>query len=57
MSKVYDVKATAAARTLLNTEAYEAMYQRSIDDNEGFWAEQASIVDWIKPFSKVKDVS
>ncbi len=57
MSKVYDVKAAAAARTLLSTEAYEAMYQRSIDDNEGFWAEQAGIVDWIKPFSKVKDVS
>lgn len=57
MGKTYDINAAAAARTLLTTEAYEAMYQRSIDDNEGFWAEQAGIIDWIKPFSKVKDVS
>jgi acetyl-CoA synthetase len=57
MSKTYDVSAATAARTLLNKDAYDAMYKRSIDDNEGFWAEQAGIVDWIKPFSKVKDVS
>lgn len=57
MSKIYDVKPETAANTLLDKAGYEAMYRRSIDDNEGFWADQASIVDWIKPFSKVKDVS
>ena len=26
-------------------------------DNEAFWAEQAQRIDWIKPFTKIKDVS
>src|SRR5689334_7477701 len=30
-------------------EQYEAMYRRSIDDPDGFWAEHASIVDWVQP--------
>ncbi|MAM88416.1 MAG: acetate--CoA ligase [unclassified Hahellaceae] len=41
----------------LDAAAYEKLYQASVSDNEGFWAEQASRIDWIKPFSKVKDVS
>jgi len=43
---------------LIDRETYQAMYQRSIDDPEAFWAEQArDRLDWIKPFSKIKDVS
>jgi len=42
---------------LLNEAEYEAMYQRSVRDPDTFWAEQAGILDWIKPFSTVKDVS
>ena len=38
-------------------DTYLEMYQRSIEDNEGFWAEQAKRIDWIKPFTKIKDVS
>ncbi|NBC15937.1 MAG: acetate--CoA ligase [Bacteroidetes bacterium] len=38
-------------------EAYEAMYQRSVDDPEGFWAEQAERLDWFEPFDTVKDIS
>jgi len=36
---------------------YEEMYAASIADPEAFWAEQARRIDWIKPFSKVKNVS
>jgi len=57
MSKIYEVTEAAAERALVNKADYEQMYQRSIDDNEGFWAEQAGRIDWIKPFSIVKDVS
>jgi acetyl-CoA synthetase len=32
---------------------YDAMYRRSIDDPEGFWAEAASELDWFKPWDKV----
>ena len=35
-------------------EEYEALYKRSMEDNEGFWAERAgTLIDWFTPFSKV----
>src|SRR6185503_13990524 len=36
---------------------YRAMYRRSIDDPDGFWTEQAKRVDWLKPFTKVKNTT
>jgi acetyl-CoA synthetase len=56
-SHVYPVPDATKKRTLIDQQRYEEMYARSIDDNEGFWAEQAQRIDWIKPFTKVKDVS
>jgi acetyl-CoA synthetase len=35
---------------------YQEMYARSIADPDGFWAEQARRIDWIKPPSKIKNV-
>lgn len=37
--------------------AFEAMYQRSIDDPESFWREQAELIHWEKPFEQVLDYS
>src|ERR1700691_4151766 len=34
---------------------YEALYKRSIEDPEGFWAEAAREIDWFKPWDKVLD--
>ncbi|MGE5096967.1 MAG: propionate--CoA ligase [Betaproteobacteria bacterium] len=36
---------------------YKDFYRRSIEDPSGFWAEQARLVDWHKPFTKVLDYS
>ena len=36
-----------------NIADYEALYQRSIDDPEGFWAEMAQDVTWKTPWKKV----
>ncbi len=36
---------------------YRRFYDRSIADPEGFWAEQAQLVDWHKPFGRVLDYS
>ncbi len=47
----------SAAAYVGSLEEYEAMYRRSVEDPEGFWAEQAERVTWIEPFTKVKDVS
>ena len=35
----------------------DIMHQRSLDDREGFWAEAAKGIDWIKPWDKVLDDS
>ena len=40
----------------VNAAKYDAMYDASISDPEGFWKEQAQRVDWMTPFTKVKDV-
>ena len=37
--------------------AYEKLYEASIKDPAAFWGEQGKRLDWIKPYSKVKDVS
>ena len=38
-------------------QSYRDFYRRSIDDREGFWAEQAALIDWHVPFSQVLDYS
>ena len=36
---------------------YEEMYEKSISDPDGFWGEVGHRINWIKPYSKVKNVS
>ena len=36
---------------------YRDFHRRSLEDREGFWAEQAKLIDWHKPFTKVLDYS
>jgi acetyl-CoA synthetase len=55
--KVYAVPADWQKRALIDDAKYQEMYTRSIKDPNGFWAEQAKRIDWIKPFSKVKNTS
>ena len=54
---IFPVTAETAEGAHVDAAAYEAMYRRSVEDPEGFWAEQAGRLDWIKPFTRVKDVS
>jgi len=57
MSELHVVNDYFRENGLIDEDRYFEMYKRSVEDNEGFWADQAQIVDWIKPFTKVKDVS
>ena len=56
-NEIYPVPDAVAKQAFIDEAKYEAMYKRSVEDNEGFWADEAKRVDWIKPFTKVKDVS
>jgi acetyl-CoA synthetase len=55
--KVYEVAAEWAKRAYADDAKYRAMYERSVKDPDGFWAEQAKRIDWFKPFTKVKNAS
>ena len=55
--KTYDVSADWAKRAYINEAEYKKMYQRSLADPDGFWGEQAKRIDWMRPFTKVKDTS
>ena len=53
----YAPSAEMSAGAHADKATYEAMYEASINDPEGFWAEHGKRVDWIKPFTKVKNTS
>jgi acetyl-CoA synthetase len=55
-TRLFPVSNDWSARAWIDAAKYERMYRRSIDDSEGFWAEQARRITWIKPPSKIKDV-
>ncbi len=54
---LYPVPANWAADALINEARYDAMYRRSVEDPEGFWRDEAQRIDWIRPFTRVKDTS
>ncbi|NYS23982.1 acetate--CoA ligase [Rhodobacteraceae bacterium 2376] len=45
------------SRAHVDASGYEAMYKASIDNPEAFWAEHGRRIDWIKPFTKVRNVN
>src|SRR5437868_14350523 len=55
--KIYDVPAEWKQRGFIDAAKYKQMYERSVKDPNGFWGEQAKRVDWMKPFTKVKNTS
>ena len=57
MSEIFPVPADWAARAHVDEAKYRDLYDRSIEDPEGFWAEHGKIVDWMRPYAAVKDVS
>ncbi len=57
MSKVHKLDPSWSARAWIDRDRYQEMYDQSVSDPDAFWAEQASRLDWMQPFSQVKDVS
>lgn len=57
MTELFPVPADFAKNALIDEKTYQEWYDRSVNDPEGFWGEHGKRVDWIKPFTQVKDVS
>ncbi len=54
---VHGVPSGWASRAHVDNDAYLAMYEESIRDPEGFWARHGLRIDWITPYSKVKNTT
>lgn len=54
---IYPPSAAMAAGAHADKATYDKMYAESISDPEGFWAEHGKRIDWIKPYTKVKNTS
>ena len=46
-----------AANAHIDAKAYDEMYAQSISDPDGFWGEQGKRIDWMKPYSTVKNAT
>ena len=56
-SKSYPVPKHFATWSNLNPISYASMYAASIEDPESFWGEQGQRLEWMKPYTNVKNVS
>ncbi|MBG2876965.1 acetate--CoA ligase [Proteus alimentorum] len=59
MTKInqHHIPASIAEHALINKEQYQKDYELSIKNPEAFWADKGKIVDWIKPYTVVKNTS
>ena len=57
MSDIFPVPADFAKSALIDDKKYAEWYDRSIKDPDGFWGEHGKRLDWIKPYTQVRDVS
>ena len=55
--KIYPVPSEWARRAWINADQYATLYKRSVEDPNGFWGEAGRRLDWIKPYTKVKNTS
>jgi len=53
--KIFSVAQEVAERALIDKQAYLKMYAESTADPDHFWGEHGKRIDWIKPYSKVKN--
>ena len=52
---IFPVTNDVAAQALIDDETYQAMYAESIADPESFWNKHGKRIDWIKPYTKIKN--
>ncbi|KQO68565.1 acetate--CoA ligase [Methylobacterium sp. Leaf89] len=55
--KVVEVRSTWSEGAHVDNAKYLAMYEASVADPERFWSEHGKRIDWMTPFTKVKNTS
>ncbi|KEC84009.1 MULTISPECIES: acetate--CoA ligase [Acinetobacter] len=57
MNEIYPVPEQFVKTARTNEQEYFDRYQQSVEHPDEFWAEAAKKLDWIKPFTQVKNTS
>ena len=55
--EIFPVTEEWTKRAFIDRETYERMYAQAAADPATFWQREAQRIDWIKPFTKVKETS
>ena len=55
-NELFKVSDEWSSNSLIDSQKYKEWYQNSFDNNEEFWKEHGRRIDWVKPYSKVKNV-
>jgi acetyl-CoA synthetase len=55
--QIFPVPAALAKSAWVDAETYETMYAESIKNPDKFWGDHGKRLDWIKPYSKVKNTT
>ena len=56
-NQLFPVPEAVAKAALIDDRQYRDMYRQSVEDPDTFWGEHGKRVDWIKPYSTVKNTS
>lgn len=54
---LFPPSADLSASARVNAESYASLYAQSVEDPETFWGEQGKRIDWVTPYTKVKNTS
>ena len=57
MNEILNPHADFVSQARINADQFQSLYKESIKDQNGFWSRVAKNVDWIKPFTQVKNVN
>ena len=52
----FPVRAEFAQSAWIDNEKYQRMYEESVKNPDQFWGEQGKRIDWITPYTKVKNI-
>ncbi len=55
--KIYKTKSEWIKNAYANKSMYEKKYKESLRNNNDFWAKEGKRITWIKPYTKIKDVT
>ena len=55
-TKIFKIKNEWVKEAYVNSEEYGKKYKESINENEFFWAKEGKRIDWIRQYTKIKDV-